>query len=353
MKKMFALFLALILATACSCCFGEAGAETPETEAITEPELTEEVPEELPEASPAPDHITSGDWELAPLENSTAMIVRYTGSDKELDIPEEIDGRQITAVGDRAFEKCTKLRRVSIPVGITEIGANPFMLCSALKEITVAQDHPCFEVRSGVLYGKADRRLICYPCAFEETAFAIPEDVEIIGSMAFCRNESLTGITIPAGVKQIESGAFYECLALEAVTVPDGIAAIPDKAFSGCAGLVSAILPDSVTEIGNWAFFGCTALPEIHIPAGVTAIGYYAFAYCETLDAVTVPEGVKRIATATFQNCGRLKEAVIPAGVEEIGMDAFTGCFKITVFTPADSYTAKYCGYYGIPCEIR
>ena len=116
MKKLLALLLALIITAACSACFGEE------------------------ESSPLPpEDITSGDWVLRPLEGGAAEIVRYTGKEKELDIPEELEGLRITAVGGRAFEKCTKLRRVTIPAGVTEIGANPYTLCTKLKDIAVAE----------------------------------------------------------------------------------------------------------------------------------------------------------------------------------------------------------------------
>ena len=192
MKKLFALFLALMMAAVCSGCFGEADPEIPESEEIQEQES-------MPDVLPDPEDIVTGGWILRPLETGEAEIVRYPGEAKELDIPEDIDGLRITAIGDRAFEKLDQLRRVSIPQSVTAIGVNPFMLCTQLKEITVAPGHPCFEIRDGVLYGREDRRLICYPCTFDAASFAIPEDVEIIGGMAFCRNEALAEISRPAG----------------------------------------------------------------------------------------------------------------------------------------------------------
>ena len=340
MKKLLALLLALMITGACFSCFGEGAAEDsdniPETEAVP------------------PEDITSGDWVLRPLDGGAAEIIRYTGKEKELDIPEELEGLRITAIGDRAFEKCTKLRRVAIPAGITEIGANPFILCTQLAEIAVAQDHPCFEVRDGVLYGRADSRLICYPCALDAAAFAVPEDVRIIGSLAFCRNESLAEITIPAGVARIETGAFCECLTLKSVTVPEGITEIADKLFSGCESLESAVLPDSAERIGNWAFFGCAALAEIRIPDAVTEIGYYAFSHCAALTEVTVPDAVTRIGTCAFSCCKKLAAVTIPAGVTEIGFEALDMCGEdLTAFVAADSAAAKYCEDFGIPFEIR
>ncbi len=103
----------------------------------------------------------------------------------------------VTAIGDDAFEFCYSLTSVTIPDNVTEIGSNPFADCIALTEINVSPAHLYLAVIDGVLFSTPDQRLICYPCAFTEEIYAIPQGIRIIGDYAFCDCYSLTSVTIP------------------------------------------------------------------------------------------------------------------------------------------------------------
>ncbi len=376
MKKLAALLLALMLAAVCCVCIAE---ENTSAEDAVPPEAgetaeDEDVPEGDAEAAEIPDGITEGDWVLKALGDGTAEILRYTGSEKEIAIPAELNGMPVSAIGSQAFLKCrlqsvtipdsvvrigdcafdgcARLQRVSIPAGVSEIGVNPFVLCVRLAEIAVAPDNPCFEVRNGALCEKESGRLICYPCGSAETDYTIPDGVLVIGESAFRRCENLISVSIPAEVVRIDPGAFSECVLLASAALPDGIAEIADRAFSGCESLLSADIPDSVTRIGNWAYFGCLALPELRIPDSVADIGYYAFSHCPALAAVSFPDSVVRIGACAFAYCKALKEVRIPETVTEIGYDAFDHCSEeLTVSVAEGSFAEEYCRNARIPFE--
>ena len=48
-----------------------------------------------------------GDFEYTVLDDGTAEITKYNGTDAKVDIPGEIDGKKVTSIGGWAFQNCT------------------------------------------------------------------------------------------------------------------------------------------------------------------------------------------------------------------------------------------------------
>ena len=264
MKKMFVLLLALLL------CLPAAFVLTEKAEAAKR------------------ETFASGDYEYALLDDGTAEITGYSGKAESLEISSELDGKSVTAIGDRAFFSCSGLTSVTIPDSVTAIGSNPFQYCESLSDIRVSPDHPALATIDGVLFSKADKRLVCYPCAFSASSYEIPQDTLVIGNHAFFGCFSLTTITIPDSVTAIGDYAFSACKSLTSVTIPNGVTSIGECAFSICSSLTSVAIPDSVTAIGIMAFGGCKSLTSIAIPDSVTVIGQYAFCACSGLTSIVV-----------------------------------------------------------------
>ena len=53
-------------------------------------------------------------------------ITGYSGSDAEVVIPSEIDGKSVTSIGYKAFEGCTNLTSITIPDSVMSIGWDAF-----------------------------------------------------------------------------------------------------------------------------------------------------------------------------------------------------------------------------------
>ncbi len=257
--------------------------------------------------------LRSGRFSYVLLDDGTAKLVQYTGRDSALEIPATLDGKTVTAIGDSAFAFHSELRAVTIPDSVTEIGAqafyccgrlesvtipggarigdeafvwckrlaevvildgetaigrNPFANCALLDSVTVSPAHPTLETRGGVLFSKADRRLVSCLGGADAADYAIPEGTEIIGD-----------------------AAFFACIGLTAVTIPGSVREIGDAAFFSCHGLTAVTIPDSVTRIGVGAFCDCSRLADITIPASVTEIGDAAFAVCAKEKLFTVAPG--------------------------------------------------------------
>ncbi len=166
-------------------------------------------------------------------------------------------------LGDRAFFLCSGLTAVTIPAGVTEVGLNPFAACKALTAVAVAPENPVLTTVDGVLFGKADRRLICYPIGRTDTAYTVPQGIRDIGGYAFSNSPNLTRVTLPDGVTSIGRYAFLTCEKLTEVNIPDGVTTIDYGAFYSCTALTSLRIPASVTSIGDRAFDQCPNLTLI------------------------------------------------------------------------------------------
>lgn len=198
---------------------------------------------------PRAEHTTSvGQFEWEVLDTGTVIIKKYTGTDENVNIPEKIEGKCVTAIGCEAFKECYSLKSIIIPNSVTEIGNGAFMKCTSLISITLSDS----------LTGIADGLFLN---CISLSSITIPHSVTRIGLCAFGRCYSLTHINILDGVTKIECGAFAECSSLTSINLPDSIREIGCRSFENCTSLVSINIPESVTSVDKDAFFGCTSLP--------------------------------------------------------------------------------------------
>ena len=216
---------------------------------------------------------TSGDYEYALLDDGTVEITKYKGKAERLAIPDTLDGKRVTAIGEQAFSFCSSLTIISIPDSVAQIGENPFAACSSLKSISVSPEHPYFATIDGVLFRKADKTLISYPAGISSSTYTIPQGITSIGDSAFSSCDSLTSVSIPDSVTSIGDSAFFWCSSLTSVSIPDSVTSIGDEAFYSCSSLTSVNIPDSVTSIGDYAFGDCSNL-TLTVPRNSYALEY-------------------------------------------------------------------------------
>lgn len=194
----------------------------------------------------------------------------------------------ILSIGDEAFAYNESLISVILPDSVTSIGVNPFTYCKKLTDIIVSQENPTLEVVDGVLFEKNEKRLVCYPCAFTDRNYAVPQGICSIGGSAFYGCRSLRRIDLADSVTSIGDYAFYLCGSLSSIAMLDSVTSIGDYAFYYCRSLRSLTLSDSLTSIGNSAFCSCQSLASLTLPDSVTSIGDSAFSSCPSL-TLTIP----------------------------------------------------------------
>lgn len=201
----------------------------------------------------------------------------------------------VTSVGIRAFSRCDGLTSVTIPAGVTNIGFFAFFdlgRCDSsrcIKSFSVDASNPLYSSRNGMLCSKDGRTLI----SGVNGDVTIPEGVTNIGAGAFCYCAGLTSVIIPSSVASIGNGAFKGCSGLTNVVIPASVTSIGSWAFEGCSGLTSMVIPSSVTNIGHWAFSKCSGLSNITIPGSAASIDPRAFSECTKLTKVGVVKNGK------------------------------------------------------------
>ena len=305
---------------------------------------------------------TNKDFTYSLLEDGTAQIDGYIGTEEELVIPSRVAGYTVTSIGNSAFSDCYSLTDVIIPNSVTNIGSFAFSYCYSLTDITIPEavtnignsaffscdslteiiipanvisigdmafgyctslkninvdvNNPVYSSVDGVLLIKDKTELIQYPIGNEQTAYVIPNTVTSIGKFAFESCNSLIDITIPDSVTSIGKRAFRHCGSLTEITIPDSVTSIGDYAFEGCYSLTEITIPDSVTSIEDYAFESCSSLTEITIPDSVTSIGDYVFDWCDSLTEITIPDSVTSIGDYAFSYCTSLTD-VYYGGTEQ------------------------------------
>ena len=272
----------------------------------------------IPDLAVSADEVyTYEDFEYTINSDGTIKLTKYNGNEAILDIPELIDGKNVTSIGEEAFYDCTSLTSITIPNSVKYIGGCAFNGCENLVNI---------EIPSSVTSINDSTFGSCTSL----TSITISDSVTDIGMYAFFGCTSLTSITIPRGVTNIGRFAFSYCTKLTSVKIPDSVMSIGNHAFVGCTSLTSVKLPNSVTNIGDSVFCECGSLTGITIPDSVTSIGRYAFAYCVNLVSITILNNVTSIGADAFDGCKSLKSITIPDTITYIDVYAFSYCPELS-----------------------
>jgi len=69
-------------------------------------------------------------------------VIRYTGSDREVQIPDKINRLPVNSIGKGAFYACTNLTQVVIPASVTNIENRAFWYCPKLTRVIFIGNAP-------------------------------------------------------------------------------------------------------------------------------------------------------------------------------------------------------------------
>ena len=254
------------------------------------------------------------------VSNESAVITKYSGSDTAIQLPAELDGYPVTAIGKNAFQYNTTIERLSIPAPVASIGDSAFAGCYNLTEIQ-------FPDGLTTIGGSAFKGCSAL------TSAQLPNSVTSIGAWAFQNCAQLSSFSYPKDWTTAGGFIFSRCSRLTSVTVPDGVTVIPASAFYTADGLTSIFLPDTVTAIGQSAFTHCTALTSVRFPAALSSIGQEAFLGCTRLSRVDLPDSVNSIGSGAFWNCTRLSYFRYPRSWASAGTGIFHNCSSLASVT--------------------
>lgn len=154
-----------------------------------------------------------------------------------------------------AFERCSRLKTISIPANVTRINGGAFAQNSSMTSITCDPANKNYVSVNGVLFTKDMKELVAYPGGIQG------------------------GYTVPATVNHIGDAAFYGALGLDSVTILGNLDFIGFEAFAECSKLTDVAIRDGVNYVGYWAFRGCDGIKSLTVPQSVTNIGNQAFGF--------------------------------------------------------------------------
>ncbi len=306
-KKIAAMFTATVLV-----CFG-----------TVLPAFAEEVEETTEAKTIISEGVTSEDglWGYSVIKDNTtgeeyALLESYTGSDTEVVIPSDVDGKTVRALGDYTFYENTAVTQITIPDSLTDFGQFPFFACSSLNEFIVDEGNDIYSVKDGILFGDNEQLIVCYPPAKPETEYTIPDGVVALNPGAFATCTKLKAVTFPETLERMGLYCFAECTSLNNVVIPEKVSELSQFNFTGCTSLTDITLPDTMHTIGDGAFFSCTALNSIEFPEYIIEIGQCAFVSTGFTE-IEVPSTVQTIGYSAFGYTSDQSGQIIP-------MDSFT-----------------------------
>ena len=233
---------------------------------------------------------TFGDYEYQRQEDGTLKIVRYIGTVSDTEIPAEIDGRKVTAIGEAAFQGSLDVVNVTIPETIEKIDDYAFECCPHLTRVY------------------------------------IPESVKEIGKGSFSGCTGLKEVSGTDGVVSYGDGAFFYCGGIESFTFSPTVREVGDYMLAECGRLRSVALNDGIPELSDRMFYGCSMLPSIDIPDSVTRVGDYVFKGCdENFEGVTGGANVEYLGVDSVK--GFMSEFVLSEKLKKISTGSMTGAY--------------------------
>ena len=188
-------------------------------------------------------------------ENGEIKITGYKGSSTVVNIPSQIEGKPVTAIGEYAFD------------GYEAPGEE--------------------EEKAGKTYTQNNIN-------------------------------SIVSLHIPSSMKMLEEGAFTNCYSLTEVTVSEGLETIQDGAFACCDAIKSISIPDTVKTMGGYVFYECYGMESVLLGKSIESIGDYAFYMCKSLITLELPDSLSSIGTGCFALCEFLSEVKIPSALTDI-----------------------------------
>lgn len=280
-------------------------------------------------------------------------VVGYTGSNKDVVIPNKYKGLPVVTIGIEAFKENSVIKTIRIPNSVTTIEEKAFYECKELTSIVIPASvnvikngtfYKCEELDSVTLLGNI-RGIGNEAFMFCESlgSITLPSTCESIGEDAFSCCYGFSSINLPEGLTYIGPDAFHQTY-LTSITLPSTLNTIHASVFSNCDQLRTVTISEGVQKIEGYAFRACKGLQTIHIPASVTTVEAYAFAYCDLLKNITVAEnnlvydsrnnckGIVETATNTLVVGG--SSTTIYDTVTAIGEGAFFGSGVSNIYIP-------------------
>ena len=307
--------------------------------------------------------------------HSGVVINGYKGLGGNVEMPDEIGGIKVRALGESCFERNNKMRRITLPQSLEHIGDNAFGGCSNLERIDIPSSvtnigafafsgcskmvgvvigckvsrigdfaftgcdrlenihvdtrNPTYSSLNGVLFDKNRTEIVRFPPANGTNTYTIPCGVVRIGAGAFYGN-ALFGINMNEDIRVIEDAAFAESSRITKIRLPPKVSHVGAASFRSCGNLTEVSIPDGVGHIEDNTFMFCGRLQSIKLSNSITNIGKMAFAFCSNLNDLPMPlPNLSEIGEMAFIESGVMALELSTKGVICLESGAFMNCAKL------------------------
>ena len=304
----------------------------------------------------------------------------------------------VTNISSYAFNRCSKLREITVGDNVQKISEGAFSLSglskihigkqvqkietswlvpfegTKLEEITIDPENRFYTVKDGVLFTADMSELVRYPSQDTRTEYTIPDSVTKISQYAFESVRNVKNMMIPSGVEEIGAAAFEAATALYPVQDLRNVKRLGAMAFADVknlrmillgenlqiymgkayqntnqiiirSGIESLYLPGG-TKTSYEVLNGCTGVKSVIFGKGMT-LHRGDGAYCKELENIVLPEDLTEIPENFAKGCTSLKSIYIPETVTKIGENAFQDD-TVVLYGKKDSVAESYAKEAGL-----
>ena len=320
-------------------------------------------------------------------------------------IPDAVskDGKvyDVTNISSYAFNRCSKLREITVGDNVQKISEGAFCLSglskihigkqvqqiettwlvpfegTKLEEITIDPENTFYTVKDGVLFTADMSELVRYPSRDPRTEYKIPDSVTKISQYAFESVRNVKNMVLPSGVEEIGAAAFEASTALypvqdlrnvkrlgamafadvknlKMILLGENLQIYMGKAYQNTnqiiirSGIESLYLPDG-TKTSYEVLNGCDGVRSVVFGKGMT-LHKGDGAYCKKLETIILPEDLTEIPENFAKGCTSLKSIYIPETVTKIGENAFQDD-AVVLYGKKDSAAESYAKEMGLTFE--
>lgn len=313
--------------------------------------------------------LTMGDYTYSTYDSMGTgwMITSYTGNDMVVDIPDNINGSPVLAIGAEAFKDCDQMVDIYVPSSVVEIADGAFSGCSDLQRVIWLTDIFGLEyvVADNIFEGCSEARIILRE---QSTLFSyiqktvIPYELDI--------NTSLIGYAysrLDDGTISFEGFYNVDETNCKQLVIPDTIGGlevteIKDVYFHSYDMdmnelEISLIIPNTVTRIDenamSWGYYDELNISKANdyfivdnntlydiTKEKLVALGKY------TKKSYTVRDGVKYIYEGALSACGS-ETIILPASIDDLSNGALHNCYLLSAVL-IDEDNANYKSINGV-----
>ena len=252
----------------------------------------------------------------------------------------------MTHIGATAFADCSNLTSITIPSTVTSIGAEAFAW-SGLERITLPESVQDIAEMAFVKCGKMTKFVwrgtpstlgnvynhmflgcnqldtVIAPARMWECTSANADIHTYYGFPSHIRYVEVTSGELSSNAISYIASSYESLTTLDISAVSN--ASLPTQAFASWTALETLHLPVNLTVIPYQMVYGCTNLSTISIPNYVQEFGNEAFSGCVKLHSIDFADGqnLLSIGQYAFYNCSTLVSVTVPEGVQTLGAYAF------------------------------